>query len=245
MRRGYGRYSNSYKPRSIRKYEGKAKRNFFLSIILVIFLVYVFLSWGLPALIGGLSFLNKFKPAPKQAEQLGSAIAPPVLNIPFESTNSATIKISGYSTPNAKVQIFVDDQLQNTTDVLDDGSFQTDGIRLSLGQNNIYGVSVQDTDKKSLPSKTITLTYSNEKPKLNVDSPADGAQIKSERNLTVSGSTESPNSVSVNGQSLIVKQDGSFSTQIQLQDGDNTITVVAANPVGNTTQIQRKVNFAP
>src|SRR5258708_25756498 len=79
------RYRSSYyKPRSLRRLENKSRRNFILTIILGLVGVYLLLSWGLPALIGGLTTLNKFRhegKTPAVAVE-DAAIAPPVLNIP-------------------------------------------------------------------------------------------------------------------------------------------------------------------
>lgn len=103
-------YRSSFKPRSIRKSESRAKKQLFINLFLVIVLVFVFFTWVLPFLIGSLSFLNKNKPkVDVEALKIDEAIAPPVLYIPFESTNSATLSVSGYSTPLTKVELFINE----------------------------------------------------------------------------------------------------------------------------------------
>ena len=67
------------------------------------------------------------------------AIAPPVLNIPFEATNTSSIHIKGYSVPNAKVEIYVDEELSQEAETTEDGSFLADQVTLTLGTNNIAG----------------------------------------------------------------------------------------------------------
>ncbi len=193
------------------------------------------LVWGLPFLIGSLSVFNKFKP-----------IAPPILNIPFEATSSSTLQISGHSTPNSEVEIYFDDEIKDMVETNSEGNFKTDPLELSLGTNNIYGKTISDKGIKSLPSKTIKLLFNNEKPKLEIAEPQDNAQIKGgDKKIRVSGTTDSNNIVSVNGLNTIVNSEGNFSIEVNINEGDNVIQISASNQVGNSNQVERKVNYTP
>jgi hypothetical protein len=248
-RNSSSRYSSyrsypSYKPRSVRRTENKAKNKLAFTIIFAVIFLAIFVIWGLPALIGGLTIFNQVKSGPKQNAKVDEAIAPPTLNIPYDATNSAQIRISGYSAPNSKVEIYFDSDLKTTVVTGVDGSFNTDTLELGLGRNNIYGQTVGSGGSKSLPSKTIQLDYSNEKPNLTVESPNDGTTIVGgDKKISVSGKTNPQDSITVNGMQLIVSGDGSFSTNVNLNTGQNTITIVATDTVGNTNQIQRSVIF--
>lgn len=210
-------------------------------------LVFVFFNWGLPFIVGSLSFLNKNKPSQTLSEtKIDEAIAPPVLFIPFESTNSASLPISGYATPLTKVELYVDDELKSLLQTDSEGKFAAESISLNLGTNNIYAVTVNDADKKSLPSKTIKLYYSNEKPALEVTQPTDETEIKGgDKKVIVSGKTDPNNSVTVNGSTVIVNSEGNFQTSIGINDGDNVITIIASNNFTNTNQIQKTVKYTP
>lgn len=240
-------YRQTFKPRSIRKSEARATRRLIFNLILVVVLVFVFFTWGLPFIIGSLSFLNKAKP--KNAEvvtTIDEAIAPPVLFIPFESTNSASLPLSGYSTPLSKVELYIDDELKNSMQTDSEGKFSMDPISLALGTNNIYAITISDAGKKSLPSKTIKLYYSNEKPALEVSQPADGTTITGgDKKVTVSGKTDPNNSVTVNGSTAIVNSEGNFQTSIVVNEGDNIISIISSDSFGNTNQIQKTVKYTP
>ncbi len=237
---------NSFKPRSLRRFENRAKNKLLTTTVIGGILIILFLIWGLPTLVGGLTFLNKLKNTPKQDTAIAdSAIAPPVLNIPYEATNSAAIKINGFATPNSKVEIYIDDELQTTTTTQSDGIFLTDNISLRLGTNNIYGKTLSPENKKSLDSKTIRLVYSNAKPKLNLSSPPDNQQIKGgDKKINVAGKTDPLNSIMVNGTTVIVSNDGNFNTTIGINEGDNFLTIIATDQFGNTNQIERKVTYS-
>lgn len=236
-----------YKPRSLRRLERRGNRKLILSLILGLGILYFLFSWGLPALIGSLSFFNKFKPSlNKPAPIEENAIAPPVLNIPYEATNTATIRISGYTQPKSLVEIYFDDQLKATIESQDDGKFETDNLALSIGTNNIYGKTVDEGGNKSTPSKNIKLIYSSEKPKLELGEPPDNHQIKGgDKKVRVSGETDPSSSVAINGSTVIVNSEGKFSTEVSLSEGDNVITIVATSPIGNSTTLQRRVTFEP
>lgn len=242
----YSRYRSSYQPRSLRRKASRTQKNLVRNVIIGIILIYVVVFWGLPNLIGSLSFLNKFKTTQSSDNPTEDVtLAPPVLNIPYEATNSARIRISGYATAKTQVKIYFDDALMTTTNAQDDGSFQSDPIPLSLGTNNIYGKDIDSSGKESLPSKTIQLIYNNDQPKLSLVGPNDNTQIHGgDKKVEVSGDTDPNDSITVNGTTVIVNQDNHFDTYVSLNDGDNTITVVATNSVGNTTTISRKVTYS-
>lgn len=238
--------STAYRPRSIRHSESRTKRRFIFTVVAVLVGTFVFFVWVLPFIIGQLSFLNKReKPIDAEALKIDEAIAPPVLFIPFEATNSGTLPISGYAAPNSKVEVYVDEEIKSQVDTDSEGKFTSSPIALNLGTNNINAVTINKSKDKSLPSKNIKLYYSNEKPELTVNEPGDGTEIKGgDKKVKVAGKTEENNSITVNGSTVIVNGEGSFETVVALNDGDNTITVVASNSFGNSEQIQRLVKYA-
>jgi hypothetical protein len=245
------RYGGGYKPRSVRRLQKKSTKRLIFSLVLGLVLIYFIISWGLPALIGSLSFLNKFKAQPAKVESIeDSAIAPPVLNIPYEATNTAEINISGYSQSDSKVEIYIDDKLESSVGTLGDGSFRAEGVSLGLGTNNIHGITIIEDEKgeakKSLPSKNIRVLYSNDKPTLEVSEPSDGMEVKGgDKKVKVSGKTDPENSVSINGITAILSSEGNFSKEVSINDGENTISIESVNDVGNKTTEQRKVIYTP
>lgn len=239
------KYRSNYKPRSLRKIENRNKQRLIWSIIISVFLIIVIFQWVLPSLIGQLTRLNRTS-SKKITSSENVELAPPVLNIPYEATNSSTIKIRGYATPQTKVQIYLDDSLINTQTSDSEGNFTTDPVDLSLGTNNIYGKTIDDNKKESLPSKTIQVIYNNDKPKLEIKEPEDNKEIKGgDKKVTIQGVTDPDDDIRVNGAKVIVNSDGSFSTTVNLNDGDNNINITAGNSVGNTTSIDRKVKYTP
>lgn len=235
----------SYKPRSIRKFEHKTKRKLIFTILLSFFLLYLTFAIAIPFLIGIIASLQKHTPA-ATAEQYDDKLAPPILNIPFDATNSATINIDGYAATDTQVELYINDSPVQKTFTDSTGSFSFGSVALQVGRNYIYGKTISDS-KTSLPSKGIKLDYSNEKPNLQVIEPTDNkTQSGGDRKVKISGKTDdSDTTVTINDKQVYVNSDGNFSDTRDLNDGENQIIVIATNKFGNVNLISRKVIFNP
>lgn len=240
------RYSSR---RSVKRLARKSRRNFIVTLIIVIILIYSTITWVLPSFVNGIGFItNIIKPSQKTLapSSQDSAIAPPVLSIPYEATNSAQIDIKGFGTPNSKVKLYIDDESKQTVDVSSDGSFTLQNVSLSLGTNNIYATTVDEQNKESLPSKTIRLIYDNQKPPLSINEPDDNKVVQGgDKKIKVSGKTDAAVKVFINGTQVIIDKDGNFSSDIALNDGANTLSIKAVDVASNETELQRQVVFQP
>lgn len=206
------------------------------------------MQWILPILITGLGFITGVvKPSHKSTIPIteSASLAPPVLNIPYEATSTAQIDIRGYGTPNSKVIIFVDDDKKASTQVSDDGTFEIKNIQLVFGTNNIYGKSIDEKDRGSLSSKIIKIVYDNENPSLEISEPEDGKTVQGDRKIKISGKTEPQAQVSINENRVVVHSDGEFSTEYQLNDGENIFNIKSQDLAGNFTEITTRVVFQP
>lgn len=239
--------SYKYNSRSAKRMAKKSKRNFIITICLILFLIFATVQWILPSVIGGVGLVNSIvKPTKKIVETKYETLAPPVLNIPFEATNSAKINITGYATSNSKVNLYIDDSLKDSAQTKEDGSFEFSDISLSLGTNNIYGKTVDEKDVESLPSKTLAVFYDNGKPSLVVSEPEDGKTIQGgDKKITIKGNSDSDNKIYINDVQIIISSDGTFSSEQTLNDGDNTFTIKAIDKTTNQTEVTRKVIYKP
>lgn len=240
--------SSRYQYRSFKRAQNKSRQNFAVSLIIIIALLYITFVWILPNLIGGLGFIKNLTQPNKKVVNLENetTLAPPVLNIPYEATNTAQINISGYSTPRVKVELFVDDEKKDTVDVSSDGSFNIKNIPLSLGTNNIYAKTIDDAGKESLPSKNIKIIYDNEKPALSISEPEDNKTINGgDKKVKISGKTEPGARVYINNTQVIVDKEGNFSQTLDLNEGDNDFNIKASDQALNITETSRKVIYKP
>ena len=240
--------ASRYQYRKVRRLQKKSRRNFIITVIIITLLLYVTFTWILPSLIGGVGFIKNFtNPSRKiisPPDQI--TLAPPVLNIPYEATNTAQIEIKGYGNPGSKVQLFLDDDKKQTVSVSSEGSFIFKDVSLLLGVNNIYGKSIDDQGQTSLASKTLKIIYDNEKPTLNINEPEDNKKIQGgDRKVKISGKTENGAKIFINDAQVIVDKDGNFSSDQPLNDGDNNFNIESVDVASNTAEISRRVNYQP
>lgn len=121
---------------------------------------------------------------------------------------------------------------------------------LGDGQHTIK-VDASDNDGNAATQKTVTFKVDTIPPTLSVTAPADDS-VTNNSSCTVSGTTNdatsSPVTVTVklnNGaaEEVAVAENGSFTKQLTLAAGANTITVVATDAAGKSTTVTRTVTL--
>lgn len=126
----------------------------------------------------------------------------------------------------------------------------TPGSALSEGSHTIK-INASDNDGNAATEATATFTVDTVPPTLTVSTPTDNS-ITNQATCTVSGTTNDATSspvtisVRVNSGSAVtptVSGNGSWSTDVTLTSGSNTITIVATDSAGKTTTITRTVTL--
>lgn len=118
--------------------------------------------------------------------------------------------------------------------------------------SNIIKVDCADNDGNAAEQGSVTFKVDTVPPVLNITSPNDG-MITNQPALTVSGntndSTSSPVTVKIKlnsgtEENVSVEENGSFSKELTLAEGLNTITVTATDSAGKQTTITRNVTLS-
>ena len=116
---------------------------------------------------------------------------------------------------------------------------------LSDGSHTVT-INCSDNDGNRATEKSTTFTVDTVPPVLNVTSPDDGL-ITNKSTVVVAGttndSTSSPVTLTVNGNTVSVGSDGSFSTTVTLSEGENTITIEAVDKAGKVSKVTRTVTL--
>jgi len=173
------------------------------------------------------------------AKRETNIILPPTLESEFSATNSAEISLSGIVDAGLEVKLFINGALSDKVKVTD-GEFTFEDVTLREG-TNLLKAKVVNKGKESNFSDAVKIIYYGEPPQLEIISPADGRTFRSDNNpILVSGKTNQQAKVLVNNHRAIMEPDGSFEYSFTLNGGDNTITIVATDPAGNTTEKQVK-----
>ena len=180
-----------------------------------------------------------------------------ILDLPEDVTVDTDIfKVSGVTELNA--QLFINDL---EVPVTAEETF-TGEVTLQAGENNIR---VQALDQNNL-STTVELKI-NFDPAVIVDDPETVAEVhvplgpslilnlpvKNRANedmitnfdkLKVPGVTVAGSQLFINGETVRVKRDGTFSHEVTLQAGKNIVQAVAVDASGNSTVVERRITFS-
>lgn len=121
----------------------------------------------------------------------------------------------------------------------------TSAAALKDGKHTI-SITATDNDGNTSAAKTSTFTVDTVPPTLSITAPADKL-ITNKSTVTVTGKTDDvtskPVTVTINGTEVTVGTDGTFSKDVTLVNGSNTITIIAKDKAGKTTTVVRTVTL--
>ncbi|WP_432360921.1 S8 family serine peptidase [Sporosarcina sp. UB5] len=149
-------------------------------------------------------------------------------------TNEENIVIEGTATPTTTISLQNNGEEVDSVVIGNDGRFSFQTV-LTEGENEFTAVSQLD-GRTTGTSSPVTVILDTMKPELTITNPKDGDKTNRET-VTVEGTVMDAHlkSVTVNGQQATVSGDGTYSKRILLDEGMNTITVVATDAAGNET----------
>lgn len=227
-----------------RRLENQSRKNLFLSVIGITVVLLLLVKFGIPLLVNFSLFLSGQKTDEASKNESSLYLGPPVLNQTANATNSAEFIITGTASKNEVINLYVNGSLSEKKETEDNGNFSFK-IALQTGDNKIKARAKKD-DRESDFSNELEVTYKNAPPSLSVDSPTDGQKFEKDQNTAqVLGKTDSNVRITVNGFWAVIDENNNFSYNLPLQNGDNTIKIVAQDQAGNKTEKEIKVTYSP
>ena len=228
----------------LRQEEKKFTRKLITSLTIVAVSGIFVIFFGLPLLAKVVYFTSGTQKQTQNTSDTSLALLPPTLDPMATATNSAKINVSGYSISDAAIIVVVNGEESTKIPTDKDGKFNSNEISLKEGENKINAFVVRK-DQESSPSATFIVIYKKSNPKIEISSPENGARIRQDnRDITISGTTDPGNRMTINDRLVIVQNDGSFNFKVTLTDGDNAIQLQAIDEAGNITGQELKVNFS-
>lgn len=233
--------------RLARRSEKQTKRQLYISVGGIIAVLFILYQFGPIALTRTGTFLDSlFGKNIAQINYLSNApYQTPSLDPLPTATPSGQLTISGKTNyNNGTVEIYVNDNLEKETDVLDTGDFHST-VTLTSGENIIKARYVSGK-KMSGFTQEYQVTYVKDAPTLDISYPSDNASFsKGDQQITVTGKTNANSAITVNSRIAIFAGDGTFSYPLNLSEGENKITIVATNTAGKTTSKKITVSYKP
>ncbi|USK33342.1 S8 family serine peptidase [Bacillus sp. F19] len=193
-----------------------------------------------PARHSWIMYNGEFGPAPYEnimirAQVKYEAMAP-VITTPKDAaiTNQSTFTVEGQASPATQVNLFNKGKKEATTTAREDGTFSVE-VPLQNGENVLTATSSSDLGSTK-PSDPVKITLDQAKPELTITKPADGFKTD-QQTVTIEGKATDLHlsEVTINGQKANVTEDGSYSLDVLLNNGENKFTVAAKDRAGNET----------
>ncbi len=203
-----------------------------IAFVLFIAFIVFFFSVGIKMLVSFTLFINQLanngskQPTIQQTNTLNSINIDPIPS----ATNSATLLFSGTSLNYDKLELYLNDEKQDEISISD--SFAGSIKGLEKGTNTVYFIAKSSKSKETKKTPSFDVLYKSDKPKLEIQEPNDKSKVNKE-DVKISGTTDKETTIQVNGSPLIVDVNGKFTTMFRLKEGDNNITIIAEDIVGN------------
>jgi flagellar hook assembly protein FlgD len=113
--------------------------------------------------------------------------------------------------------------------------------QLSEGVNILDVRAVDAAGNESIISREVMLR--TQPPELVLLEPAENNAFVKNSLITVRGVSTSDATVTINGNQATVNEEGQFLIDLVLDEGENIIRVVASDPVGNQSAVERYINL--
>lgn len=171
----------------------------------------------------------------------------PVFNSPPSATNLSELTVSGFGEANSQLVVVVNGNIALEEAIGEDGSF-SHLIVLNEGDNVIQAYAIDTAQNESALSKEFSVLVDTEIPTLTLEK--DLSEIseivgKDNRMLTLSGATEPLAKVQINDRFVFARSDGTFSYQLQLNEGENPIVFIITDKAGNEFRQEYKLVYKP
>lgn len=224
------------------------KRNFrkaFLYLILTVASLVAIFFLGIPLFAKFAGFLTTINDKNKTIQITDTTPpGPPSINPLPEFTNKTNVPISGTAEAGAEVVISLNNK---ESSVLADksGNFSS-SLALNKGENTVVAFAKDQAGNKSHNTQTFKITFDNEAPKIEISAPADGSKFfgSKQKTLTITGKTKLDSQLTINDRLVSVNDDGSFSFQTTLSEGENVFNINATDRAGNSSQKTLTVSYS-
>lgn len=225
--------------------EHQQERRLLLSLVGIIGVLAFLAFFGLKIFVGFSLLVERLRGGTPSAQPIRNIVLPPTLDPLPIATNSATVAISGAGTAGHTLILYVNDGEAKKAAITRDGIFTISSVKLDEGLNTVSAKQTDANGNISDLSNVLDIRVKRTPPSLDISSPSDNSTIGGDTDkVAVSGTTEEDASLTINGRLAVVAVDGSFRYDFPLSEGINTLTIVAQDPAGNRTTIERHVTYS-
>ena len=171
-------------------------------------------------------------------------VTPEFTTVP-SPTKMGSVTLRGNTEAGAAVKIFAGATLLGTVSADPQGSFVLSDVTLVEGDNSFTATATDLAGNESAASQPLVIVLDTQAPQLAVSTLADGSYTNNET-LNITGTALDNialHELRVNGTSVPVNADGSYSHALVLQTGANTIAIVLTDKAGNQASDSRTITL--
>lgn len=231
-----------------RRNSKQGKKQLYLSLGGIIVLIFIALNFGPLLIAASGNFIDGLVGKTSESSIIidDADLLPPELDPLPQSVSEQKINVSGNSFyTDGRIELYLNGLKYDSVTINDSQSFEFKNVSLKTGKNSFKTKFIND-DKESEFSEDITVSYIKDAPQLELVFPEDGQSFKKgDQEISVNGSTNSDNTVRVNGFISIVNADGEFTYLLKLSDGENKIKIEVENLAGKSTEKEITVSYSP
>ncbi|MBI1862522.1 hypothetical protein HYS00_00185 [Candidatus Microgenomates bacterium] len=220
------------------------KRTLILAGIILAVVVF-FLTVGIPLFVNLSSSAGKlFGGTTKDKESGDLQFSDVGINTIPDATNSASLVIGGTVANIDNLSVYVNGSVNKKLNVSGKSDYTTEIDGLKAGQNEIYVSGSLKGSADLHESQKYTVTFRNDKPKLEIESPTDNSSTPRDE-IQVLGKTDAGTdlTVKINGSPTVLATGGVFQGTVKLKEGDNKITVTVSDSAGNTEEKSVNIKY--
>ncbi|MBN6204966.1 carboxypeptidase regulatory-like domain-containing protein, partial [Ralstonia pickettii] len=164
-------------------------------------------------------------------------VVAPVITSPESGllTNEAEVTVVGTAQASTTLQLLNNGEEVYRSEVGNDGEFSIP-VALDEGENELLAISLMN-DEAIAESEKVTVELDTKEPELTIVSPQDGDTIDSKQ-VIVEGNVRDKHleRVEVNGEEASVDENGSYTAELTLSEGEQNISVQAFDRAGNASR---------
>lgn len=221
-----------------------AYKSFFLIGLTLAFIIFL-LSFGFKLIINGSLFINQLANGSKNSSdtvQIEQSLTSLLVDPPPSATSSSRLLITGSTVNFDAVEIYLNSE-KITDGYITTDSFSEEITGLGKGENLIYVIAKSKKTKNTKKSPLFTVLLKTERPKLEITQPNDNSKTNKQE-IKIEGKTDKETYIKVNSQPVVVDSQGAFQTLLKLNEGDNSIEIIAEDIVGNQEKKTLKVTYS-
>lgn len=176
--------------------------------------------------------------------EVKKTVLSPSLQNPQLITNKDRINLSGISSANVSVELFLNDSSYGKLTTDNDGKFEFQDISILKGKNKVYLIAKNKEGVESQKSREYEIDYDDQKPSIKQLNISNGQEIKNlNKNILIQGEVSEESGIEINGKKVFKITGNKFEYLLGVEEGNVEIKIKVTDRAGNEYLENLKVTY--